>query len=155
MIYMGWTPTGFAFCTYLVIVVTKWIIIILPTPLVLFAAGSVKYLIHSNVSTAFYIDKHLKQRAFSGISAYLSELICLMQTLKLFNTFSVNSSYVITLRSVFVQANGQLDTLPPFFYYELLVPVTSTSVLVSTISKTVQSFSFGSQENLAQVLIQT
>ena len=109
---MGCTPTGFAFCTYLVIVVTKWIIIILPTPLVLFAAGSVKSLIHSNVSTAFYIDKHL---------AYLSELICLMQTSKLFNTFSVNSSYVITLRSVFVQANGQLDTLPPFFYYELLV----------------------------------
>ena len=119
---MGCTPTGFAFCTYLVIVVTKWIIIILPTPLVLFAAGSVKSLIHSNVSMAFYIDKYLKQRAFLAcISAYLSELICLMQTSKLFNTFSVNSSYVITLRSVFVQANGQLDTLPPFFYYELLV----------------------------------
>ena len=65
---MGCTPTGFAFCTYLVIVVTKWIIIIiLSTPLVLFAAGSVKSLIHSNVSTAFYIDKHLKQRAFSGM----------------------------------------------------------------------------------------
>ena len=46
-----------------------------------------------------------------------------MQTSKLFNTFSVNSSYVITLRSVFVQANGQLDTLPPFFYYELLMIV--------------------------------
>ena len=64
---MGCTPTGFTFCTYLVIVVTKWIIIILPTPLVLFAAVSVKSLIHSNVSTAFYIDKHLKQRAFSGM----------------------------------------------------------------------------------------
>ena len=52
-----------------------------------------------------------------------------MQTSKLFNTFSVNTSYVITLPSVFVQANGQLDTLPPFFYYELLVPCVSGNSL--------------------------
>ena len=35
------------------------------------------------------------------------------------------------------------------------MPVSKTSVPVSSTSETVQSFSFGSQENLAQVLIQT
>ena len=35
------------------------------------------------------------------------------------------------------------------------MPVSTTSVPVSSTSETVQSFSFGSQENLAQVLIQT
>ena len=44
------------------------------------------------------------------ISAYLSKIIS-----KLFNTLGVNSSYVITLRSVFVQANGELDTLSPLY----------------------------------------
>ena len=34
---------------------------------------------------------------------------------------SLRRCYIITLRSVFVQANGELDTLPPFFYYELLL----------------------------------
>ena len=55
------------------------------------------------------------------ISAYLSKINMPYTTSKLFNTFSVNSSYVMTLRSVFVRANGELDTLSPFFYYELLV----------------------------------
>ena len=54
------------------------------------------------------------------ISAYLSKINMPYTISKLFNTFSVNNSYILTLRSVFVQANGELDNLSPFFYYELL-----------------------------------
>ena len=72
-----------------------------------------------HVSTAFYIAGacfeliNISNNAhfLACISAYLSKINMPYTTSKLFNTFNVNSSYIITLRSVFVQADGELNTL--------------------------------------------
>ena len=41
--------------------------------------------------------------------------------IKAINTFAVKGSYITTSCSVFVQASGALDTLPPYINYELLI----------------------------------
>ena len=59
------------------------------------------------------------EAGFCQIQSHLSKINMPYTISKLFNTLGVNSSYVITLHSVFVQANGELNAL--FIYYELLI----------------------------------
>ena len=77
--------------------------------------GTDPILKHSTLMSMYII-----QQAFSMHYKYVHQ----NSVFKVINTFAVNDRYSITFRSVFVQANGVLDTLPPYINNELLDTVT-------------------------------